>query len=104
MAFCEDTVLQMRNLYGQNVFYPLLFIGTTTFCFKYIRYNDAYLDTKLSILFFLAKCEKIERPTLSEILDTRECTDEIISEYVEYIDNEIVFEREHAVSKYDLNK
>lgn len=49
---------------------------------------------------FLAYTQQDGSLTLSEILDNREYSEELLAEYLDYVDNEIPFERERFVSEY----
>ena len=50
---------------------------------------------------FLAYTQRNGSLTLSEILDNREYNDELLAEYLDYVDNEIPFERERFISEYN---
>lgn len=50
---------------------------------------------------FLAYAQPDGSLILSELLDSRECTDGLIAEYADYIENEIPFDRERFVSQYE---
>ena len=49
---------------------------------------------------FLAYTQPDGSLTLSEIFDNREYTDALLVEYLDYVDNEVAFERERFVSEY----
>ena len=51
---------------------------------------------------FLAYGQPDGSLTLSEIFDNREFNEELLEEYVDYVENEITFERERFVSEYDI--
>lgn len=52
---------------------------------------------------FLAYAQPDGSLTLSEIFDNREYSEELFSEYTEYINNQIVYDRERFASKYDIS-
>ena len=49
---------------------------------------------------FLAYAQPDGSLTLSELFDNREYSEDLLKEYTDYYENEIVFERERFVSKY----
>ena len=49
---------------------------------------------------FLAYSQQDGSLTLSEILDNREYSEDLLAEYMDYVDNEIPYERERFVSAY----
>lgn len=53
---------------------------------------------------FLAYTQQDGSLTLSEIFDNREYSEDLLVEYMDYVDNEIPYERERFVSTYGKQK
>lgn len=62
--------------------------------------NDSGLPELNKQYVFMAYAQSNGSLTLSEIFDNREYSNALLEEYLDYIDNEIVFDRERFISKY----